>query len=190
MSAASSSTDPDEQFVLLMTRHQASLTAFVRSLVPDRGMAEEVLQASTVVLWQKRSDFAIGSNFRAWAFRVARFQAMAHAKTQQRNRLLCFEEGVVEKLSESALPVLEQSDERIEALESCLEKLPDQDRELVEDCYFEELSMQQQAKRAGRSVGALRQVLYRIRTALRRCVEQALSSAEKDLSGEEVSGTV
>ena len=193
MSADPTSADRDEQFVLLMTRHQAALSAFVRSLVPDRGLAEEVLQASTVVLWQKRSDFSMGSNFRAWAFKVARYQALAHAKSKQRNRLLCFEDGVLEKLSNTAVPVLEQTDERIQALEMCLDKLPVEDRELVEDCYFEDLSMQEQADQVGRTIGALRQVLYRIRTALRRCVESALNGAGDgdggNLTGEEVGGT-
>ena len=51
-----------EQFVSLLTRYQQRVYLFILSLVPDRADAEDVLQETNLVLWQKFDDFTPGSD--------------------------------------------------------------------------------------------------------------------------------
>ncbi len=127
------------------------------------------------MLWKKREEFEAGTSFRAWAFRVARFQAMAFLKREKRRGELVFGEEVIEKLAGEAEVIFEGQEERVSALRTCLGNLTEGDRDLVRGHYFEGLSMREQAKRVGRSVGALRQVLFRIRGALRVCIARRLA---------------
>jgi RNA polymerase sigma-70 factor (ECF subfamily) len=54
-----------------ISQHQAALLAYVLTLHPDRSEAQDILQETNVVLWQKIDEFRDGTNFKAWAFRIA-----------------------------------------------------------------------------------------------------------------------
>jgi len=168
----------EEEFVMLITRHQAALTGFLCSLLGNRTAGDEVLQETNLVLWKKREDFEGGTNFKAWAFKIARFQALAFLKREKRRPEFTFGEEVIEKLTVEAESTFVESDDREIALDTCLEKLPNEDRELIRDHYYSGLSMADHADQAGRSVGALRQVLYRIRNTLRLCIGQNMKTVE------------
>ena len=68
------------EFVSLLTGHQRKLYSFILSLLRNPSDADDVLQETNLVLWQKCNEFEPGTNFGAWAFRVAQFQVMAHRK--------------------------------------------------------------------------------------------------------------
>ncbi len=174
-------SENEEEFVMLITRHQSALTGFLYSLLGNRTAGDEVLQETNLVLWKKRGDFEMGTNFKAWAFRIARFQVLAFLKREKRRPEFTFDEEVIEKLAIEAESTFDKNDDREQALDSCLEKLPDEDRELIRDHYFSGLSMADHAEQAGRTVGALRQVLYRIRNALRLCIGNSLGAEEVEV---------
>ena len=147
----------EEEFVMLITRHQAALTGFLCSLLGNRTAGDEVLQETNLVLWKKREDFEVGTNFKAWAFKIARFQALAFLKREKRRPEFTFDEEVIEKLTVEAESTFVENDDREHALDTCLEKLTDEDRELIRDHYYSGLSMVDHAVQVGRTVGALRQ---------------------------------
>ena len=89
----------------MLTSHQSRIYAYILSLVFDPDQAEDVLQQTNAVLWQKEAEFVIGTNFVAWSFRIAYFQVMAHRKTLHRDRLVFDDE-----LIRSVAGVTEQSD--------------------------------------------------------------------------------
>ena len=60
-----------EEFAALLARVDRALFAFVFSMAPNRNDAEELLQETRVVLWEKFDDFAPGTNFLAWAYSIA-----------------------------------------------------------------------------------------------------------------------
>lgn len=163
---------------MLITRHQAALTGFLVSLLGNRTAGDEVLQETNLVLWKKREDFEMGTNFKAWAFKIARFQSLAFLKREKRRPEFTFDEEVIGKLTVEAESTFVENDDREIALDTCLEKLPEEDRELIRDHYYSGLSMADHAEQAGRTVGALRQVLYRIRNTLRLCIGQNMGTVE------------
>ena len=160
------------EFIQLLTSHQSRLYAYILSLVFDPHQADDVLQQTNAVLWQKESDFEIGSNFVAWSFRVAYFQVLAHRKTQHRDRLL-FDDDLIQ----SVAGVSEQSDatfvRRQKLLRDCLEKLHERQRDLVRRRYEIGASIAKVAEAVGKSVGAVTQSLFRVRTSLIDCVDAA-----------------
>ena len=60
---------------------EAALHSFVRSLVPSRQIAAEVMQDVIVVLWQK---FEEALDFQGWAFGVAKNVALHHLRRRSR----------------------------------------------------------------------------------------------------------
>jgi len=71
--ASRQSTD---QIVQLLTNVQQQLTRYVRTLVPNRTDAEEVLQETNLFVWRHADEFELGTNFAAWACRIAYYQVL------------------------------------------------------------------------------------------------------------------
>lgn len=158
-----------EVFVRLMAEHQARLYGYVLSLLGDPDQANDVLQEANVVLWRDSREFRPGSNFKAWAFRVAHFQVMAFRQRQIRDKLV-FEDELLQALDTGAREADERFHDRRECLSGCLEKLPPVQRDLVRRRYAEGRSVQAIAQERGMTPNAAMQALFRIRQGLMECV--------------------
>ncbi len=167
----------ETDFVLLITRHQAAIYAYILTIHPDRVAAQDILQETNLVLCRKVGEFEAGTSFKAWAFRVAYWQTMAHLKRIQRAGLVVLEPEVLELVALEAEEQLGDFEERHLALRSCLQKLPPGDASILLAHYQRGESLAEISGRLGRSRDALKQVLLRIRRSLRACIERQLASA-------------
>ncbi len=159
-------------FVELMTQHQGRLYGYVLTLAGDPDVANDVLQEANVVLWKQWRQFEPGSNFKAWAFRVAHFQFMAYRQKRLRDKVL-FSDELLSTLASEALEVDERHQERAAKLEECLELLPARSRTAIRLRYAEELNIAEMARQLGRNVNAVYQILFRARQSLIECVQKA-----------------
>lgn len=166
------------EFIRLISAQQTAIYSYILSLHPNRVDAEDILQETNVVLWQKISEFELGTNFRAWAFKVAYFQVLAHRQRVQRRPVLELDEPLLECLAADAVQVFEDLEGRRRALKICVNKLARSDAEILQSHYEREQPLAEIAKAIGRSPGAIKQVLLRIRRALRLCISRQMASAE------------
>jgi RNA polymerase sigma-70 factor, ECF subfamily len=165
----------ETDFVLLITRHQAAIYAYVLTIHPNRVAAQDILQEANLVLCRKRDEFAAGSNFKAWAFRIAYWQTMAHLKRVKRAGFVELEPDVLDLVSQEAAEQLDDFEDRHTALRSCIQKLPPGDTSILLAHYQNGESIAALSGRLGRSRDALKQVLMRIRRTLRACIERQLA---------------
>ena len=161
-----------DQFLRLFAEHEPALRTFVRSLLPSRSDAAEVVQEVAVVLWQKFAEFDATRDFRKWAFGVARYQALAHLRDRARDRHV-FDDALVDRLADEAATAAPRHDAQREALEGCLQKLPATQRALVLAAYAGGVRMDELAAQRGQTAMSLYKVLHRIRRALLECVRRA-----------------
>lgn len=166
----------ERDFVSLLTFHQADLWAFLIAMMPGHPDVADVLQKTNLVLWEKRGNFELGTNFRAWALTVARFEALKHLKSLRRDQIFVFDDELLEQLSEEAESSLTNSQSRLDALKHCLNQLRPQDRELLEHRYSSSGILGSYAKSKGRSVSSLSVTLFRLRAVLRQCVSRQLNA--------------
>lgn len=166
----------ESEFVLLVTGQQSAIYAYILTLHPNRVAAQDILQETNLVLCRKVSEFEAGTNFRAWAFKVAYWQTMAHLKRVQRAGLVTLEPDVLDLIAQDAEEQLADFDDRNLALKSCLQKLPPGDTSILLAHYQSGESLAEISGRLGRSREALKQVLLRIRRTLRLCIERQIAS--------------
>ena len=169
---------PSEQsiqhrFLRTYTAHEPALRAFVRRMVPARADADDIMQEISVVLWEKFATFS-GSDFRPWAFGVARFEILAWLRDRARDRLVLDEE-VVLQLTEEAAGEEPQLDQQRRALEDCMAKVPGEHCELLMQAYHSEARIQQVAQASGRTVPGFYQWLHRMRRGLLDCIRRAVA---------------
>ncbi len=155
----------------LITTHQSALLAFILTLHRSYADAQDILQETNVVLWEKIEEFEPGSNFKSWAFRIAYLQTLAFFKRNQRGSWLGFSSDLVEILAREAEPLLDDFEQRQEALRHCIGQLTESDRALLRAYYFGGRALAEIGANMQKSVGSLKQVLLRIRRSLKQCIE-------------------
>jgi RNA polymerase sigma-70 factor (ECF subfamily) len=160
-----------DEFVRLLTGSQAALYACILSLLPDRAAAQDVLQETNVTLWHKADDFEPGTSFMAWAARIARYHVLNFRRKAKRERLV-FDDELIAELSSRQEDRAEDAERYSARLQQCLEKLPDEHRELLIRRYSSGGSVQAIAESRGQTIGAVSQLLYRIRESLLNCLSQ------------------
>lgn len=158
------------EIIRLISSSQGVLLGYILTLYPDRVGAHDILQETNVVLWEKLGQFQIGTNFKAWAFRIAYLQTLACLKKRKREQWIGFSTSLVDQLAVESDSILEDFEVRQVALRECLKKIPDGDALILQSHYVERVPLVTLGERLKRSVGALKQVLLRLRRSLRACI--------------------
>ena len=174
-------TPPDraEEFVFLLARHERLLGAYVMTMVPHSQDADDILQEAKVVMWRHFAKFELGTNFGAWARKIAFHQVLAYRKRKHRDRL-DFSEDFLRTVADEVEASADHLEAREKLLHDCMAKLPVDHREAVQLRYQEGLSLEDMAGRLQRTVGALYRQLSRVRQVLHECVSKNLNRPENE----------
>lgn len=164
-------------FVSLLTRHQDVLRVYIISQVPGSADVYDILQEVNITLWEKRDDFKMGTNFGAWAYKIAFYKVINYKKKLKNSKALVFGENLEEMLAEEiSAPSPELLNSKLDALKRCLSDLKPKHRELLEARYSGcPENMNQFSTDNRRSRGSLRVTLSRLRASLRDCVRKRLT---------------
>lgn len=152
------------------TAAQRTVAAFVRSLVPDFHASEEVLQRVAVTLVRKYEQYDSRRPFVAWALGVAKLEAVMYLRQRGTERLV-FDDALVERLAESHQRAAQDPSPMPQFVDECIEELDGRARQAIQLRYSGDLRTAQIASEMRLSDGAVRMLLSRARTLLRKCVE-------------------
>jgi RNA polymerase sigma-70 factor, ECF subfamily len=169
--------DSQAQFLRLFLSSERELFRYVAALVPDVGDAEEIVQQTAVELWKKFDQYDAQQPFTPWACRFAIHIVKQWVASRQRWQSL-LERGLAEELVNRRDQLRPQFEIRLSHLDQCLEKLPPEQRGIVEAYYFRRQSIDAIAAETRRSVESVYKTLQRIRLLLRQCIERAEQKGE------------
>ena len=142
-------------------------------MVKHTADAEDVVQRASMTMWRCFDRFELGTNFRAWAFQIAKNEALNHLSKIKRDRHV-FSEKLVAMLADQAEERADDLDARRRALDFCVEKLPANDHEIVKGCYREGSTIRSFAEQAGETANKIYKRLNRVRGQLQKCIERRL----------------
>ena len=140
--------DQEPEFIQHLTSCQHWLRTYLRALVTDGELADELLQRTNLVLWEKSGDFRSGTNFNAWACRVARFEVMAYRKQQVRDHRV-FSNSAFEAIADEAEKHIGVLQDLRGFLDICLKQLPHEQSQLVAVRYASDGSVQESPSEKG-----------------------------------------
>ena len=163
------------EFISLLTKQQSDLCAYIYAQLAGSSDVEDVLQKTNLTLWAKRDHFTLGTDFKKWSFRVARFEVLAHLKNCKRDHWLVFSGELAEIIADESEEKLSGSFDKMRHLEKCISRLRPQDQSLLRHRYQAGNSLREYAQQVGRSVSTLSVTLYRLRVMLKDCVEKKLN---------------
>ena len=165
-----------QRVLSLVLRSEREVFRYVAALVPNVADAEDIVQQAAVALWEKFDAYDSNQPFTPWACRFALNKAKQWIERRERWKTL-LANGLAEELAlrrEVLRPELEM---RLKHLEGCLNKLPQEQRAIVEGYYFRRDGIEKLAQCSDRTVEATYKALQRIRHALQVCIENVAKGA-------------
>ncbi len=151
-----SENDRRRGFDLLVRQFQTPLYRFVRRMVTDHEVAQDVLQEVFIKAWNGLDSFRGDARLFSWLYRIAHNESL-NALRSQRRGIFVSEDQVIEKLT-ATLDSSEHfsGDEIQRRLQRAVMRLPDKQRAVFTMKYFEELKYTEISAITGTSVGALK----------------------------------
>jgi RNA polymerase sigma-70 factor (ECF subfamily) len=172
------SNDQRAEFAAQLSRHQSQLFGYIYSLVRDLDDADDLLQQTSLVLWDKFDQFDPSRSFVGWACGVARYEVLNFLRARTRQRLYFSDELNLALIEAQESLEEERLEERRDALAGCMKKLRERDKELLEACYGRSIGIRDVALARGRSPQSVHNSLRRIRRALFECVRRSIAQGE------------
>jgi RNA polymerase sigma-70 factor, ECF subfamily len=164
-----------DRFMQMFLPVQQSLYGYVRTLILNSSDAEDVLQAAAAVMWEKFDDFQPGTRFGSWAYHICHLQALCHLKERKRSKLV-FSDDVLTLLADRTAVISEGTREVTDSLELCVERLAQQDRELLQMRFESGGTNRSVACSTGRSEMSVSRALNRIYGDLLECIQDGARS--------------
>lgn len=164
-------------FERLLELHSSHLRAFVAMKLPVPHLIDEIAHETFVFSHRHIMDFKAGTDFGKWlraiAFNLIRKETLRHQRLSRNKDKFLEHHLVQQSLRGDLSPDLPL----VNFLEECLNRLPDQQRRLLDRKYNLSESSREIAHNFGQSEAWVRTTLCRVRTALRQCIEQKMNSS-------------
>jgi RNA polymerase sigma-70 factor (ECF subfamily) len=160
-----------EAFEMIIRTHSRTLFAIAYGILQNREEAEDVVQDSLLKAWKTRWRVRDPEKFPAWLATVARHKA--HDVFRKRRTV-----PLSEQLTEPIEPEPANTSALDQRLHSALAALPEPHRAALTLRYFEEMDYRTIENSLGLTNGALRGILGRALTSMRKQLRPALASMD------------
>ncbi len=182
-----------EKYIEFVRANHAGLRAFIRSIGVDAMWVDDLAQEAFIIAYQRMDEFDAERDFGAWVRGIARNLVInERRKSARRKRIVADNLTDVLVASSSAAEDIEADAEatlgmgagmgdrakaKMTALRECLQKLPEKSQAMIKARYEENASAPDIAEQMDMKSAAVRKSLERIRTAMRKCMEERLLAA-------------
>lgn len=167
------STEPNREFIELLLPNQRAIRNFLYSIHPQAQDLDDIMQDTCLSLWSKFETFDRSREFLPWAMRLAYFEVLRFRKNRSRDRLV-FSDEMVAQLAEETVE-MPGTNAVLDALTSCLGKLDESARRVLDARYSGGTSIQDLAQVRQESPHRLYRQLEKARAALVACVRSRLN---------------
>ena len=165
----------------LVRAHQASVRACLVVRLHDPSAADDLAQEAFFIAFRKLREFDTSRDFGPWVRTIA-IRCLQNYIRKKRPYSL----GSAAELDQLVTLEIEKNDPldqqisecRLRALASCVDKLDDSQRRLIEGRYFSRKPISELRKALGIAHSTLTMRLHRLRENLRLCIESQLDAGE------------
>jgi RNA polymerase sigma-70 factor, ECF subfamily len=167
------------EFMVALAAHQRWLYQYIFTLLPRHHDADDVMQNTLLVLWEKFDQFDPTTSFYAWASRIAYLQAQNYYR-QNRRLVTVLDKAVFEQIAARIDSHSDLLQARQESMVRCAERLGPADRLLLNLRYAPGATVKNVARQLGRPANSVCKSLGRIRRALWDCIMAEMASTDEN----------
>lgn len=165
----------------IFNHYQASLFVFIRLRIRDDEAAEEILNDTFLIAFQKTAHYNEQSEFKTWLCGIAKNVCGSWIRKQQSGVLgdtVDIEEQAFENLPDPNWGILEklESEELNDVLRECIDLLPERHRETLFWSLYEQEPMDVVSQRLACPVGTVKSRLFTARKKVADCVRAVFGS--------------
>jgi len=164
-----------QAFVSLLTQHQSRIYSYILSFVANFNDADDLMQESTQVMWERFGQFEEGSNFLAWGIRIAHFRILEYFRAKKKNKKAHFSEQLIQEIEQDVSKRADLSKELLFYLAYCLKKLLLRDKDMIRLKYQKNMKIKEIAEYFGKSVQSIYQNVARIHEQLLSCTQKQIA---------------
>lgn len=167
-----------EAYAGLVRLYQREVWGVAAALLHDAHRTEELVQQAFVEAYLHLDRYEPGRDFGAWIKSIARnlVREDLRARSRENRRMRAYREHLEARFRDDA--AAERYETRLaEAHARCREVLAGPSARALDLRYGQSRSFEEIAADLGRSVEAVRQMLFRVRLALRDCIEKRMAQA-------------
>ena len=136
--------------------------------------SDDVLQETFLTVSAKADQYVEGTNFVAWACRIARFKVLEECKRSQKTSSALSSEVIEALCSTQCDKFGELREDQLSALKECLTSLSPHAKRAIELRYTRAHKITEIAEILGWSVDSIYVVLSRARNTLQQCINNKL----------------
>jgi len=170
----------DKAFEIVFHEHHRMVTAYLHSLVGEWDTAADLAQETFVVAYRRLDSFDASRPIGPWLRGIARNLALNHRRKHAHRQEVTVDGDTIDALfGLFDLPRRDESwEERLRAMDTCIERLPPQQQTVVLRHYRDDESARSIAERLSLAEKTVFQTLWRARSNLRNCIEALLRGKE------------
>jgi RNA polymerase sigma-70 factor (ECF subfamily) len=162
----------------VVARFQKDVWKIASVALRDRDATGDLVQEIFVEAYSHLEGYELGRDFGAWIRGIARNQVreLLRRRTRESRLLQTYRDRMLKKL-ESSPASLRQEEAIVDAHRRCRGELPEHSLQMLTLRYDQSLSHEEISLKLGRSMEAVKQLLYRIHVLLRDCIQKRLAQA-------------
>ena len=172
-------------FEILMREQADMLLVYLRSVVRDSHLVDDLFQETMLVAWRNLHRFDRTRPLGPWLRGIAAKLVLAQRRKSARQFLVC-DEQILETLDQRMQSLATQPgdtlDEKLDGLRGCLDQLGGPYREAIRLRYGEQLDGETLAERLQLTAAALKKRLQRARSQLLECMQSKLGITAESAS--------
>jgi RNA polymerase sigma-70 factor (ECF subfamily) len=162
----------NDLFMELFSCNYSRIMSFIYTLVPNASDAEDIMQETANVLWEKFVGYESGTNFVSWAITIAKYRVLSYRSRY--NAKVSLNSHLIETLSEEAKTPQSGGHARLDALRHCIQQLNDKDRKLIQNRFEKRMTAKVLSQQIGVAMNTIYRNESRILALLMNCVSKAL----------------
>ena len=167
-----------DAFAAIVREYQNEIWAITACLLQNRNEAEDFVQQIFIQAYKHLDRYEPGRDFSKLIKGIARNVVKQDLRRRAREgmRLKMYEDLLTTRM-ENAETAATHEEHMKDALRACRKGLSESAEKILSLRYVQALGFQEIAGQVGRTIEATRQMLSRIRAALRECIEKRLADA-------------
>ena len=164
-------------YMSLLSLNYQRLYSYVLLLTANHTIADDIMQETSILMYEKFTSFEEGTDFLAWAKTIARYKTFDYLKKKKREKIV-FNQDLIDLIDQESSRRQIKHDDWLDALRKCVSLLPKIDRRLVNIRYNENVSVKDIASRIGCSFQKVYRNMARINGSLLKCVRQKIETGD------------
>jgi RNA polymerase sigma-70 factor, ECF subfamily len=154
--------------------HSSTVYHYIFGRCNDKTVAGDILNTVMMEVWNHAERFEGRSKVSTWLIGIARFKLIDFYRSEKRHQHSELDETIEDPLiaSEQMIEAAQHS----KGVKSCIDKLGENQREIVQLTFYSELAYQEIAEIIECPVGTVKSRMHHAKDALKRCLQSFLTA--------------